>query len=121
MLSYRAVWRPARSWLSLTPEPECELPAAIAALRAGGEPGPAELERERARAERLVVRGSRRRWSRWLADTRALAEAGAAGHAEERAVADARDAALDVISNHEALKLGLARRAGRGGRGGRGR
>jgi len=117
MGSYPPVRRPLRNWLSLTPEPERELPAALARLRAGGEPQPGDLERERARAERLVVRASRRRWDRWLDEARELAESDASTPATE----DARVAALDVISNHEALKLGLAERAGRGGRGGRGR
>ena len=41
------------AWLSITPEPERELPAAVAALRAGGTPSGAAVEAERARAERL--------------------------------------------------------------------
>jgi hypothetical protein len=109
--------RAGSHWLSLTPEPEFELPAAIATLRYGGEPGPGDLERERARAERLVVRGSRRRWERWLDEARALARS----QGDDPETEEARAAALDVISNHDALKLGLAERAGRGGRGGRGR
>jgi hypothetical protein len=117
MLSYRAMRRHGSNWLSLTPEPELELPAAVATLRAGGEPRPGDLERERARAERLVVLASRRRWDRWLDEARALAQSSEAAPATD----DARAAALDVISNHDALKLGLAERAGRGGRGGRGR
>jgi len=113
MVSYSPVRRPGRSWLSLTPEPEVELPAAIATLRHGVEPAPGELERERTRAERLVVRGSRRRWERWLDETRALARS----QGDDRATQEARAAAMDVISNHDALKLGLAERGGRGGRG----
>jgi hypothetical protein len=109
--------RVGSNWLSLTPEPEFELPAAIAMLRSHGEPMPDDLERERERAERLVVRGSRRRWERWLDEARALARSQGDGPATE----EARAAAMDVISNHDALKLGLAERAGRGGRGGRGR
>ena len=117
MLSYRAVRRPGPDWLSLTPEPESQLPAAIATLRAGGEPPAPALERERACAERLIRRGSRRRWDRWLAEARALAEQ-ANQPGAERSAGVARATALDVISNHDALKLGLADRAGRGGRGG---
>jgi hypothetical protein len=117
MLSYRAVWRRGSNWLSLTPEPELELPVALARLRAGGEVRPGELQRERAQAERLVVRGSRRRWERWLGEARELAESDESTPATD----EARAAALDVISNHDALKLGLAERGGRGGRGGRGR
>jgi MoxR-like ATPase len=112
MVSYPAVRRPGRNWLSLTPEPELELPAAIATLRHGIEPAP-DVERERARAEQLVVRGSRRRWERWLDEARALARS----QGDDPATEDARAAAMDVISNHDALKLGLAERGGRGGRG----
>ncbi|HEX2467530.1 MAG TPA: hypothetical protein VHJ54_04930 [Solirubrobacterales bacterium] len=96
-----------RAWLSLTPEPEGELPRAIAALRAGADPTPEAVAAERRRVERLVLRGRRRAWRRWLAETRALAEA-----AEDRQPGEAR-IALDVISNHDALWLGIARR-GRG-------
>ena len=117
MVSYPPVRRPGTNWLSLTPEPELELPAAIATLRYGPEPGPGDLERERARAERLVTRASRRRWDRWLDEARSLA----GSRADDPATQEARAAAMDVISNHDALKLGLAERAGRGGRGGRGR
>ena len=117
MVSYPPVRRPGSNWLSLTPEPELELPAAIATLRHGVEPAPGDLERERARAERLVVRGSRRRWERWLDEARSLARS----QGDDPATEKARAAAMDVISNHDALKLGLAERAGRGGRGGRGR
>ena len=54
------------AWLSITPEPERELPAAVAALRAGGAPSAAAVEAERARAERLVTRGTRRAWAAYL-------------------------------------------------------
>ena len=61
------------AWLSITPEPELELPEALATLRAGGPPSAAQVELERARAERLVTRGSRRAWRRYLAEALALA------------------------------------------------
>jgi hypothetical protein len=101
-----------RAWLSLTPEPEGELPRAIAALRAGqAEPSATAIAAERERVERLVLRGRRRAWGRWLAETRALAD-----RAADRQPHEAR-IALDVIDNHDALCLGLAPR-GRGlGRG----
>jgi hypothetical protein len=113
------VRRLGRSWLSLTPEPECELPAAIATLRARAKPARHAVELERSLAERLVVRASRRRWEGWLTDARALADS--TDGTADRTLEEARAAALDVISNHDALMLGLANRAGRGGRGGRGR
>jgi hypothetical protein len=89
-------------WLSITPEPESELPRAIATLRAGGPP-PAELvERETARAEALVLRGSRRAWQRYLAEALALADS-----STDPAVRDARALARDVVHNHENLELAL--------------
>jgi hypothetical protein len=95
-------------WLSLTPEPERELPAAIATLRAGGTPSREQMALERDRAERLVVRGSRRQWMRWLADAERLAAGAADDDAE--AVAAAREMVLAVVTNHHALMLGLSGR-----------
>jgi hypothetical protein len=98
------VERNGRAWLSLTPEPEQELPRAIAALRAGGEPTPEAIAAEADRIEGLVLGARRRSWRRWLHETRQLAErAGDAQPAEARL-------ALDVIENHDALALGLERR-----------
>jgi hypothetical protein len=82
------------AWLSITPEPERELPEAVAALRPGG-----SVEAERARVERLVTRGSRRAWSGYLAEAERLARAAPPS--------DARALVLDVIENHDNLKLGL--------------
>lgn len=91
------------AWLSITPEPERELPAAIATLRAGGAPSDSAIELERRRVERLITHGSRRAWTAYLADAAALARA-AAG---EDKVAQARALVLDVIDNHDNLRLGL--------------
>jgi hypothetical protein len=94
------------AWLSLTPEPERELPVAIATLRAGGSP-PAELvEREIARVERLVTHGSRRQWHAYLTETAGLAKA-AEGN---EALAEARATIDDILENHDNLALGLAKR-----------
>jgi hypothetical protein len=82
------------AWLSITPEPERELPDAVAALRPGG-----SIEAERARVERLVLRGSRRAWSAYLAEAAELAHEAPPG--------EARSVVLDVIENHDNLKLGL--------------
>lgn len=97
---------PAReSWLSLTPEPERDLPAAIAALRAGGRPTAAEVEAERKRAEGLVLRGRRKRWLAWLNEGLELADRPEVeGDPQLR---EARDLLLDVIENHHALEQGL--------------
>jgi hypothetical protein len=104
MVSYSAVERNGRAWLSLTPEPELELPRAIAALRAGEDPSPAAVAAEAERIERLVLGARRRGWQQWLEETRGLAERGL-----ESQPAAAR-LALDVIDNHDALALGLERR-----------
>ena len=90
----------ARSaWLSITPEPERELPEAVAALRSGSSPSAAAVAAERGRVERLVVRASRRAWTRYLAEASALARAAPPG--------EARDLVLDVVDNHDNLRLGL--------------
>ena len=90
------------TWLSITPEPELELPEALATLRAGGPPPPELVARERARAEQLVLRGSRRAWRRYLAEALALA-----GASEDPAVAEARAVVEDVVHNHNNLELAL--------------
>ena len=97
---------PARSrhaWLSITPEPERELPAALAALRAGGVPDQSAVQAERRRVERLITHGKRRAWPAYLADAAALARAAAT----EGDVGAARVLVLDVIDNHDNLRLGL--------------
>jgi hypothetical protein len=90
------------AWLSITPEPEQELPRALATLRAGRAPSPAAVEAERARAEALVLRGSRRAWRRYLGE--ALALAASSG---DPAVAEARQLVREVIHNHDMLELAL--------------
>ena len=81
------------AWLSITPEPERELPGAIAELRG------TSAEKERRRVEALVVRASRRAWSAYLREISELARVAPPG--------EARDIVLDVIENHNNLKLGL--------------
>ena len=91
------------AWLSITPEPERELPAAIATLRAGGAPSASAVEQERRRMERLITRANRRAWMAYMADAAALARAAGA----EGEVGEARALVLDVIDNHDNLRLGL--------------
>jgi len=74
----------------------------LAALRAGGRPSAAQVGLERARAERLVTRGSRRAWRRYLADALALART-----SEDPAVAEARALVEDVVRNHNNLELAI--------------
>ena len=95
--------RTRHAWLSITPEPERELPAAVATLRAGRQPGTPAVEAERRRVERLVTHGSRRAWMAYIADAAELARA-ADGEGE---VGEARALVLDVIDNHDNLRLGL--------------
>ena len=90
------------AWLSITPEPEVELPKALATLRAGGHPSPELVAREAARAERLITRRGRRAWRRYLADALVLARS-----SEDPAVAEARAVVEDVVHNHSQLELGL--------------
>ncbi|MFG2331075.1 hypothetical protein ACGFMM_15795 [Streptomyces sp. NPDC048604] len=126
-------------WLGLTPEPERELPAAVATLRASlgtahhPPPGRAELAAaERHRVERLVLRGSRHSWLRYLAEATALVTAvtlrlDEQGRGDSHADADARmnadadtradadtDAstaaallAAEVILDHHRMLIGL--------------
>jgi hypothetical protein len=82
------------AWLSITPEPERELPEAVAELRGDG-----SVEAERARVERLVMHGSRRAWTTYLSEVGALAR--------DAPPSEARDIVLDVVDNHDNLKLGL--------------
>jgi hypothetical protein len=91
------------AWLSLTPEPERELPAALAVL-GGGDP-----ESERRRVERLVVRGGNGAWLRYLSRAIDLAEASA--HVSDPEVSRARAVVMDVVHNHHMLLLGLPGRA----------
>jgi hypothetical protein len=95
----------SRSWLALTPEPERDLPAAIAVLRAGG-PVPAPVvDCERARAEALVLRGRERDYLAWLTEAAWLARSGASSADPE--VARAAAVVGEVVGNQAGLLLGL--------------
>ncbi|WP_129311084.1 hypothetical protein [Streptomyces sp. L2] len=94
-------------WLGLTPEPEQELPAAVAALRApaAGRPAPALITAERRRVERLVLRGTQRDWLRYLGEVTALVVQAADGPP-----AAGRGAALlaaEVVLDHHRMLIGL--------------
>jgi hypothetical protein len=104
----------SRAWLSLTPEPERDLPAAIAVLRTAGEAGTAagggsdpaaRVEHEVARAEALVLRGSEPSYLAWLSEAAELA-AQAKGH-DDPAVAHAAAVVREVVRNQAGLLLGL--------------
>jgi hypothetical protein len=93
------------SWLSITPEPERELPEAVATLTAGHRPAPAAVIAERARIERLILHGGRRRWLAYLHDVVDLIAA--EGAHDDPDVTAARERAIKVIANHHNLLLGL--------------
>jgi hypothetical protein len=93
------------SWLSVTPEPERELPQAVATLTARRRPSPAAVDRERARIERLVLRGGQRRWLSYLHEVVELIDETAVEDDPE--VSRARVRAAAVISNHHNLLLAL--------------
>ncbi|MFD5618901.1 hypothetical protein [Streptomyces yangpuensis] len=118
-------------WLGLTPEPERELPVAVAALRASGDrtaetpvpgtrthgtrtpgtrtPGTRTTEElaaaERRRVERLVLRGSRHSWLRYLAEITDLVTSVAAG----TRTGDPAAALLagEVVLDHHRMLIGL--------------
>jgi hypothetical protein len=92
---------PRRQWLSLTPEPERELPATVATLRADGRATSAAVEQERTRIERLVVRARRGAWLSYLVEVGELIDRTDPGTGNE--VKRARRVALEVLQNHDAL------------------
>jgi hypothetical protein len=114
------------TWLSVTPEPERELPEAVATLAlgrpseaGGGEAGGAEADgaeadgqrwaavvaAERERIERLVLRGTQRQWLAYLHGVVELIEG--AADSDDPTVARARERAAAVISNHHHLLLAM--------------
>jgi hypothetical protein len=93
------------TWLSLTPEPERELPAAVATLRLGARPHDCAVAEESERIERLVLHGSQRGWNRYLHGIVELIER--RGGDPDPDVVQARALAVQVIANHHSLLLGL--------------
>lgn len=93
-------------WLGLTPEPEQELPAAVAALRspAAGRPPSALVAAERQRVERLVLRGTQRGWLRYLGEVTELVVRAAGTR-----TTDPRAALLagEVVLDHHRMLIGL--------------
>ena len=98
-------------WLSITPEPERELPAAVATLRGARLAGDQAVAEEATRIEDLVLRGGERRWDAYLHDVVSLIDQ-RAGDADPD-VALAREIAIAVISNHHNLLLALSERGAR--------
>jgi hypothetical protein len=98
-------------WLSVTPEPERELPAAVATLVCGSHPSDEAVASEAARIEHLVLHGTQRAWLDYLHHVVGLIESRRDDFDPE--VADARDVAIAVISNHHNLLLALPGRGAR--------
>ena len=92
-------------WLSVTPEPERELPAAVATLAFGGHPTDEAVAAETARIARLVLHGSQRAWLRYLHHVVELIEIRSDDFDPE--VTEAREVAIAVIANHHNLLLAL--------------
>ncbi len=99
------------AWLSVTPEPERELPLAAATLRAGAAPDPAAVEAEQARIERLLLHGTQRRWIAYLHEVAELIDACAP--VADPDVRRQRGRAVAVLANHHNLLLGLPGRGAR--------
>ena len=95
------------SWLSVTPEPERELPEAVATLIAGRHPSTDAIAREQARVEQLVLHGTQRRWLSYLHEVVELLQRSASVAANDPDVASARARASAVIANHHNLLLAL--------------
>ncbi len=106
-------------WLSVTPEPERELPAAVATLRHGGpqaapRPAPLPATRSPRRPPGSSVwssTGASARGTSYLHGVVELIERRAGDPDPE--VAQAREVAIAVIANHHNLLLALPGRAAR--------
>ena len=96
-----------KRWLSLTPEPERELPRVVATLR-HHRAAPGAVAGERARIERLILRGSEDRWLAYLHEVVELIDREQG--ASEPEVVRARERAIAVLSNHHNLLLGVSPR-----------
>jgi hypothetical protein len=92
-------------WLSVTPEPERELPAAVATLSFGRPATDSEVAGEAARIEHLVLHGTQRGWLQYLHHVVELIERRREDSDPE--VARAVDVAIAVIANHHNLLLAL--------------
>jgi hypothetical protein len=93
------------TWLSVTPEPERELPEAVATLAAGRRPSDRAVTEERVRIERLVLHGTQRRWLQYLHGVVDLIERRFGS--DDPDVQRARSRAVAVIANHHNLLLAL--------------
>jgi hypothetical protein len=98
-------------WLSVTPEPERELPAAVATLLRGRSATDQAVADEATRIEQLVLRGNERRWDEYLHRVVELIDSRSGSGDPD--VAHAREVAIAVIANHHNLLLALPGRGAR--------
>jgi hypothetical protein len=99
-----------QSWLSVTPEPERELPEALATLRHEADPPPPDaVRKEREQIEKLILRGRQRDWLTYLSGALDCTER--ARGSRNPGVLRARAITREVIANHHNLLLGLPGRA----------
>ena len=99
------------AWLSVTPEPERELPLAAATLRAGRPPDASAVRAEQVRIEQLLLHGTQRRWIAYLHEVAELIDACAPSADPD--VRRQRARAVAVLANHHNLLLGLPGRGAR--------
>jgi hypothetical protein len=92
-------------WLSITPEPEAELPAVVATLRSGAAANEPQVAAEAGRIARLITRSGQRSWLRYLHGVLTLVESQAGSTDPAVHCAVVRGAA--VLSNHHNLLLAL--------------
>jgi hypothetical protein len=92
-------------WLSITPEPERELPAAVATLRSGAAATDGEVVAEAGRIDRLITRSGQRQWLRYLHGVLVLTESRAVS--QDPVVRGAAWRSAAVLSNHHNLLLAL--------------
>jgi hypothetical protein len=90
------------AWLSLTPEPERNLPELLALL---GRSRPAEEDR----MTRIVLRGTSRRWLRYL--DRAASAALEVADGTRDGDPELALAVVDVVLEHDRMLIGLPGRA----------
>ncbi len=93
-------------WLGLTPEPERELPEAVATLRALDSGTRQDTDSEVRRIRHLILHGTQRTWLRYLADVTALVQRVSAHPRAASTTRTALDAAETVLDHHRML-IGL--------------
>jgi hypothetical protein len=89
------------AWLALTPEPERELPQAVAVLRGGS----VSLAQEHRRVQKLILHGTARSWRGYLREVCDLIRA-----LPQPLAPDCRRSALlagEVLLEHHRMLIGL--------------